>query len=106
MRWLLAGISCLCLSSIQTQAHERWANGAPVAPAVKSECCGAADAHHLTPDQVHMRADGWHIDGYSHIVPAGEELPSPDGDYWIFYMQYSTGEQTKAYCFFVPLPGM
>ncbi len=64
---------------------------------------GPADAHHLESAQVHTLPDGWHIDGLVKVIPYGVELPSQDGDYWIFYKTYVT--DTKVYCFFAPAKG-
>ena len=61
------------------------------------------DVHHLTADQVHARADGWHIAGYPYVVQYGRETPSQDGDYWLFYKAYPDGSFTPIYCFFAPL---
>lgn len=50
-------------------------------------------------------ADGWHVDGYPDPLPYGKELPSQDGDYWIFYKRYDSGGVTPVYCFFAPAQG-
>ena len=84
-------------------AHDKWANGNPVPIWVKNSCCGPEDAHHLTPEQVHAMSDGWHVDGYRSVLPYGRELPSQDGEYWIFYKTYPDGGQTPAFCFFAPM---
>ncbi len=84
-------------------AHEQWANGDIVPSWVQSSCCGPSDAHHLASDQVHTRPDGWHIDVIRQVLPYGKELPSQDGDYWIFYKADWTGEHV--YCFFAPPKG-
>jgi hypothetical protein len=47
-------------------------------------------------------ADGWHVDGYHQVIAYGREFPSQDGDYWIFYRDFSDGKQTPVFCFFAP----
>ena len=84
-------------------AHDEWADGSPVPAWVKSSCCGPEDVHHLTAQQVRAMADGWHVEGYKDVLPYGKELPSQDGDYWIFYKNYPDGTQTPVYCFFAPV---
>ena len=84
-------------------AHDVWVNGMPVPSWIKAACCGPADAHHLTPDQVHRSDDYYQVDGYHVPIPAKFALPSQDGDYWIFYRQGNDGFQSGVYCFFVPM---
>lgn len=86
-------------------AHDRWADGEPVPAWVRAVCCGPTDVHHLRADQVELRSDGWHIEGYPDVVPESKAEPSPDGDYWVFYKQFpvsSGGGFSNIYCFFVP----
>jgi hypothetical protein len=86
------------------EAHEVWANGEIVPSWVKAACCGPADAHRLTPDQVHRVSDDYYmVDGYRYRIPAKDALPSQDGDYWIFYRDGAGGNQSIVYCFFVPM---
>jgi len=111
-------IPCLCSPAL---AHDQWSNGDKVPAWVKASCCGAADAHHLRPEQVHDMGDWYEVDGYyanggkiSHKIA----LPSQDGEYWIFYADYPGGKscspyagcsptmkasQSNVYCFFVPM---
>jgi len=58
---------------------------------------------HTIARQVRAMADGWHVEGYRDVLPYGKELPSQDGDYWIFYKNYPDGTQTPVYCFFAPV---
>jgi hypothetical protein len=108
MRLALAGLAgrvlllAVLLIASRAHAHDQWANGAPVPPWVKASCCGPEDVHHLTAAQVHAMPDGWHVEGFSGVIAYGRELPSQDGDYWIFYRTFSDGTQTPAYCFFAP----
>jgi hypothetical protein len=51
---------------------------------VKSSCCGPADAHHLTPDQVTRRDEDYYlVAGYARPTPVKRALPSQGGEYWI-----------------------
>lgn len=84
-------------------SHDQWSNGGKVPDWVKQSCCGPADAHHLTPDQVHDMGTYYIVDGYHRKIPHDQVLPSQDGDYWIFYNNYSTYGQSAVYCFFVPM---
>lgn len=89
-------------------AHDVWADGNSVPPWVKASCCGPEDVHHLTSAQVHAMHDGWHVEGYPDVLPYGKELPSQDGDYWIFYRVNGSGENrsySPVYCFFAPAQG-
>ena len=110
MRGLIAILGAL--AAVPACAHDQWANGAPVPFWVKSSCCGPADAHHLTPDQVHRYSDYYRVDGYNRRIPIAVALPSQDGDYWIFYREKDgapgvngagSGGQSGVYCFFVPM---
>lgn len=103
-RILLA--ACVILAVIEgAGAHDVWANGSEVPAWVKSSCCGPEDVHHLTSAQVRALADGWHVEGYPRPIAYGRELPSQDGDYWIFYRRFSDGNVTPVYCFFAPAQG-
>jgi hypothetical protein len=93
----------LCGQVELSNAHDYWKNGDPVPDWVKSSCCGPADAHLLTPDQVTRSDNFYYVEGYSGRIPVASALPSQDGHYWIFYAQYSNGGQSNAYCFFVPM---
>ena len=112
----------LCLSHSAT-AHDYW-DGKNCGPGkqnsveckvpdwVKSTCCGPADAHHLTPDQVIDHGDYYtieRVDGFPNDqkIPEKVALPSEDGDYWIFFSPYSyAGSVARTvYCLFVPFAG-
>lgn len=82
--------------------HDEWKNGGKVPDWVKASCCGPADAHHLTPNQVHFDDDFYMVDGYIRKIPRSQALPSQDGDYWIFY-RGSGSDESGVYCFFVPM---
>jgi hypothetical protein len=113
MRRLLF-IAVLALAS-PALAHDQWSNGDKVPAWVKASCCGAADAHHLRPDQVHDYGDWYEVDGYTGNggkISKRIVLPSQDGDYWIFYADYPTyqgmsgrqnASQSSVFCFFVPM---
>ncbi len=86
------------------RAHEVWADGTVVPEWIKSVCCGAAEAHHLTPEMVHRVDDGHYtVDGYRRRIPVWVAQPSLDGDYWIFYRDWGEDGQSPVICFFVPL---
>jgi hypothetical protein len=105
---ILAGLWCN-----SAFAHDQWADNTPVPSWVKASCCGAADAHHLRPEQVHDYGDWYEVDGYygnGGKIPHRVALPSQDGDYWIFYAEGGAGRyggagsgQSGVYCFFVPM---
>jgi hypothetical protein len=99
----LCAVSFL-LSLGAAEAHDVWSDGRVVPAWVKAACCGPEDVHHLRPDQVHRISDDYYaIDGYRAPVPAKIALPSQDGDYWIFYRDIGNTDQTRIYCFFVPM---
>lgn len=99
-------IVAICLFAFgRAEAHDRWANGEPVPSWVKAMCCGPDDVHHLRADQVHLMADGWHIDGYPNVLPVGSDQPSPDGEYWAFWNKFRDGSVSRVYCFFTPFQG-
>jgi hypothetical protein len=110
MRGLIAILGALV--ALPACAHDQWANGAPIPDWVKASCCGPADAHHLTSDQVHRDGDYYRVDGFLRPIPIAVALPSQDGDYWIFYRDKDgapgingagSGGQSGVYCFFVPM---
>lgn len=90
------------LGAGRAQAHEEWRAGMPVPGWVKASCCGPEDVHHLQSSQVRALVDGWHVEGYKGVLAYGRELPSQDGDYWIFYRDLGGGYQSPVYCFFAP----
>ena len=95
---------CLCLCATSAPAHDLWADGTTVPAWVKAQCCGPQDVHHLPASAVHIRPDGYHIDGIRTVVPAHRALPSPDGTYWAFWN--ASGEpEPVIFCFFAPLNG-
>ena len=105
MRRLL-GTSLLLATQGAACAHTTWADGLAVPEWVTKTCCGPADAHHLTPDQVHRTPGGYWIDGYPRMIYDFQVLPSQDGEYWAFYSESvdSQGEKifTSVFCFFAP----
>src|SRR4029077_19116084 len=110
MRGLIASLGAL--AAVPACAHDQWTNGAPIPSWVNASCCGPADAHHLTSDQVHRYGDYYRVDGYRRPIPIAQALPSQDGDYWIFYRDKNgapgvngrgSGGQSGVYCFFVPM---
>lgn len=103
LRAALAGLA-LAGCAAPAQAHDFWANGEPVPAWVKAQCCGPADAHRLNPAAVHIRADGYHIDGLDTVVPMARALPSMDGQYWGFW-SVNLEPDPIIFCFFAPLNG-
>lgn len=86
-------------------AHDFWANGEPVPPWVKAQCCGPQDVHRLRAGAVHIMADGYHIDGLTTVIPTSRALPSVDGNYWAFWNPVSEPSPV-IYCFFAPQNGV
>ena len=86
-------------------AHDFWTSGEPVPPWVKRACCGPEEVHRIRADAVHLRADGYHIDGLRTVVPPERALPSPDGEYWGFWLP-SAEPEPNIFCFFVPFKGL
>lgn len=95
-------LAALCASP--ALAHDFWSDGEPVPEYVKADCCGKADAHHLQASAVHIKSDGYHIDGLPSVIPMSKALPSPDGQYWIFFSNAGLPDP-MIFCFFVPLNG-
>src|ERR1700751_930451 len=101
----LALIVTLALCARTASAHEQWANGTPVPAWVKAACCGPTDVHHLKPEQVHEMPDGYHVEGYPHVIPYGKATPSQDAEFWAFYQTNVNGpyvSYSPIYCFFAP----
>ena len=42
-------------------AHRAWDDGSPVEKWIKDSCCGEADMHWFTADQVRMDNECWHV---------------------------------------------
>jgi hypothetical protein len=103
MARLLLGLALFLCSNLAAFSHDLWINGEPVPAWIKNSCCGPADAHHLLSSQVHALRDGWHIDGYPFTLSYGRELPSQDGDFWVFYATLEAGGVSPVYCFFAPV---
>ena len=95
----------LTLSAVPAAAHDAWDNGMAVPSWVKAQCCGPGDAHHLAPSQVHVTPTGYRVEGYREIIPEQRLSPSPDGEWWVFYRNFGTGQQSPVYCFFGPPQG-
>ena len=107
MNRLITACAALALAYAQSPAvaHDFWANGEPVPPWVKAQCCGPKDVHHLRAGAVHIMPDGYHIDGLDVVVPINRALPSVDGDYWAFWNP-DLEPSPIIYCFFVPQNGV
>ena len=102
----LSALVALFAYTASAAAHTTWSAGQPIPSWVKEQCCGVADAHHLTPDQVHETEHGYIVDGYQdkdgtpRVIPFSHLLPSQDGDWWVFYRTYDDGSVSPVYCFF------
>lgn len=84
------------------QGHDAWRDGSPIPEWVKSQCCGPADAHMLSAEDVSEEADGWHIRGLNKAVAQERVFPSQDKYYWAFYPR--TGDpNAMVFCLFIPM---
>jgi hypothetical protein len=90
---ILSALVWMLFSCDGTHAHSQWGDGSTVPESIKKRCCSEAEAHLLPPGSVHATPDGWRIDGYSRIVPFGNELPSTDDEDWGFWTDYRYGHQ-------------
>ena len=86
----------------EASAHDQWADGSAIPAWVKSSCCGPADAHLLSPSDVSLQDDGWHIKGLGTIVRSERVLPSQDGQIWGFWND-ADGPNAMVWCFFAPM---
>ena len=80
-------VAGLALWSRPALAHDIGCDGDPVPKWVKIDCCGKADRHLLTPDQITRGVNGEYIiatDGYVFVVFDNEALPSGDSCSYIF----------------------
>ena len=102
---MLVLLTLALLGARKAQAHDYWTNGVEVPSWVKSACCGPEDVHLLPESSVHIRPDGYHIDGIETIVPMNRALPSPDGKIWGFWSPL-VGTNPTIYCFFYPINGV
>lgn len=84
-------------------AHDQWADGNPLPPWVKSDCCGKADVHRYTADQVTEDDNGYHFPDYPDAIPAQRALPSQDQYYYVFFARLPNGMYSSVYCMFAPL---
>ena len=49
--------------------------------------------------------DGYHVEGYPHVIPYGKAIPSQDANSWAFYQTNVNGpyvSYSPIYCFFAP----
>jgi hypothetical protein len=123
-RRFICVVASILAMVIPARSHDVWTDGSPVPDWIKSSCCGKADAHHLTPEQVHDMGDYYRIDGMTNDIPKSFRgtpnsaiLPSQDGDYWVFYKdtaehdnynqyngsKYHEPASESVYFFFVPV---
>ena len=66
MREKVAKAILACIFSIglinQAFSHRAWDDGTPVEGWIKEACCGVADLHWFTPDQVKQDSRCWYVD--------------------------------------------
>lgn len=67
---------------------------------VKLACCAPSDIHRLPPEVIHLRPDGYHIDGIETVVPEREVLPSQDGYAYGFWNE-ANEPKPIIYCMFL-----
>ncbi len=103
--YLGVALAAALLLAPRARAHDTWANGDPVPAWVKADCCTQAHAHHILNSAVHVRPDGYHVDGYPYTIPFDQAHPSPDGSTWLFYSTFRDGTPDVPLCFFVPPSG-
>jgi hypothetical protein len=100
MRAIIAcALSLFCSPAI---AHEFWTNGEPVPGWIKRYCCANSEVHRIEPGHVHLRSDGYHIDGYPDAVPENRVYTSRDSYFWAFFKIRDNGEPGTIWCFFAP----
>lgn len=64
----IAMATALALLPVPALPHDLWSNGQPIPDWIKSSCCGAADAHHLTPEQITRRDEDYYlVAGYADL---------------------------------------
>ena len=101
----LAGLSLCAMSLRPAAAHDQWADDGPVPAWVEARSCGPSDAHHLSPDQVHVTPDGDRLAGYARAIREDRLSPSPDGSRWVFYRTFDGASRNSVYCFVGPESG-
>ena len=94
-------------------AHQVGCDGKPAPGLVREDCCGLADYHRLTFDQISEDDAGYvvHVDGYTFHVPRQQAEPSPDGCPAIFFSdsgefanyRSAANPTPVVFCFFLPL---
>lgn len=96
MKHTLAALALLALVASPARAHDIWADGSPVSPKTKAQCCGDSEEHVLRPDQVHPVKGGYMLDGWPDLVPYDQVTPSPDGvirAFWIIFPGGTAGPE-------------
>jgi hypothetical protein len=91
-----------CLLSSPSPAHDFWTTGEPVPPWIKRYCCADNEVHRIEPGHVHLRAEGYHIDGYPDAVPENRVYASRDSSFWAFFRIRDNGRPGTIWCFFAP----
>jgi len=118
-RFLLVWAAVAVLAFVMTieiaSAHDKGCDGNPVPAAIKLDCCGQADEHQLTPEQIRRGPNDEYIvsfEGYTFVIPVDKALPSNDHCSHIFFeneWMIAHGNQVRfprtpgVYCFLTPL---
>jgi len=115
--WAVIAVLAFAAMTIErASAHDKGCDGNPVPVAIKLDCCGKADEHRLTPEQIRRGLNGEYIvsfEDYTFVIPADKALPSNDPCSHIFFpnmwMIDAGGNQVrdpltpKIHCFLTPL---
>lgn len=112
------GLAALLAMMVESaSAHDKDCDGGVVSEKIKSDCCGEADEHQLSPEQIGRGPNGEYIvsvEGYTFVIPADKALPSNDTCSHVFFPNMWTvtkgGDKIrdptitpKVRCFFTPL---
>jgi hypothetical protein len=96
-------------------AHDKGCDGNPVPVEIKMDCCGQADEHQLTPEQIRRGPNNEYIvsfEDYTFVIPEDKALPSNDHCSHIFFENVwaiAGGNVMRfpgtpgVYCFLTPL---
>lgn len=98
----LAVAASALLSAAPAFAHTLDCKGQPVDGPTRTWCCGEADYHRLTWDQVSEEGADYVVVDNNHTfrVPRSKTQPTPDGCPAIFYSEASAYKPPTVYCFF------
>ena len=111
------GLAAFIVMTVESaSAHDKDCDGGVVSEKIKSDCCGEADEHQLSPEQIGRGPNDEYIvsvEGYTFVIPADKALPSSDTCSHIFFPNMwivtRSGDKVrdprmpKVRCFFTPL---